>query len=360
MRLRPIGSLKKMAAARAMESGVACKSAVCCQCSACLLRPNETRNEAEQSPHESRVINPPETERDQELELLIRAAQADCDAGQREDQTRVLRLERALGVLQARLALLNQKLAMVLGVHVKDAKKEVHSVLRAHASVDVALDRNALIQDLNTLTSELDMARSKQYRARLMRIGHLSTDVALKITQKAVLETYLENPRLTVPQSGHVSRIRPVPVGTRFDTEETIIEIQGSEAEQFVADLRVPLAQVSILPVGTQVTVSLAGFTENGPILNGAIEYWAQADTEAGIDYAVARIGLAKESQKLLANPRNGIALRGTSTASVIRAQLEPKTLQATLIDSISNKSEWVRSLLSLGAFGAKSTQHPL
>ena len=91
------------------------------------------------------MINPPETERDQELELLIRAAQADCDAGQREDQTRVLRLERALGVLQARLALLNQKLAMVLGVHVKDAKKEVHSVLRAHASVDVALDRNALI-----------------------------------------------------------------------------------------------------------------------------------------------------------------------------------------------------------------------
>jgi len=28
MRLRPIGSLKKMAAARAMESGVACKSAL--------------------------------------------------------------------------------------------------------------------------------------------------------------------------------------------------------------------------------------------------------------------------------------------------------------------------------------------
>ena len=126
------------------------------------------------------------------------------------------------------------------------------------------------------------------------------------------------------------------------------MEIQGSDAEQFVADLRVPLAQVSILPVGTQVTVSLAGFTENGPILNGSIEYWAQADTETGVDYAVARIGLAEESQKLLANPRNGIALRGTSTASVIRAQLEPKTLQATLIDSISNKSEWVRSLLSL------------
>ena len=140
------------------------------------------------------------------------------------------------------------------------------------------------------------MVRNKQDRARLMRITQLSSDVALKITQKVVLETYLENPRFMVPQNGHVSRIRPVQAGARFDSDETIMKIHGVDAAQFVVDLRVPLPQVSILTVGTRVTVSFAGFTENGPLLNGMIEHWSAADSETGVDYAVAQIALAEES----------------------------------------------------------------
>lgn len=89
---------------------------------ACLLRSDETRNVATVSCDENKAVIPIHTNGDQELDLLVRAAKADSVAGQREDLTKFLRLERALNVLQARLALLNQKLAMVLGVHVKNEK----------------------------------------------------------------------------------------------------------------------------------------------------------------------------------------------------------------------------------------------
>jgi multidrug efflux pump subunit AcrA (membrane-fusion protein) len=285
--------------------------------------------------------------KDGELRVLIRAARADCTTLQREEKQKKLRLERGLEVLQERLTLLNKKLAMVLGVHVKDAKQGVHPVLRAHASVSVALERNDLVQRLQTLSNELDALRVSQDRQRLARVKNLSEDVATKLSQQAVLQTFLENPRLTVPENGLVSRVRPVPAGTEFDRDETILEVHGAEAAKYVADLRVPLDQTSVLPVGTEVEVILAGFTDRGPELQGVIERWAEGDSETGVQYAIARIRLKDESQMLLSDPSNGIALRGTSTASVIRASLHEKTFKTILLDTFAKKTKWAQDLVS-------------
>jgi multidrug efflux pump subunit AcrA (membrane-fusion protein) len=285
--------------------------------------------------------------KDGELRVLIQAARADCSTLKREEKQKKVRLERGLEVLQERLGFLNKKLAMVLGVHVKDTKKDVHPVLRAHASVSVALERNDLVQRLQTLSNELDALRVSQDKQRLVRVKNLSEDVATKLSQQAVLQTYLENPRLTVPENGMVSRVRPVPAGTDFDRDETILEVHGAEAAQYVADLRVPLDQISILPVGTEVKVILAGFTDRGPELQGVIERWAEGDSETGAHYAIARIRLKDESQILLSDPRNGIALRGTSTASVIRASLRDKTFKAMLLDTFEKKTKWVQVLVA-------------
>lgn len=305
----------------------------------CLLRSAELQNV---SPPQNTVIEID----DVELKVLIQAAEADCATGRREDRLTRLRLERGLEILQERLILVNQKLAMVLGVHTQQAKKEVHPVLRAHASVSVAMERNDLLQKLQALSQELDSLRVSQDHARLVRISNISKEVALNLKHQAVLRTYLESPRLTVPESGRISRVRPVPAGTQFDQDQTILEVRGDQEAQFIANLRVPLDQVVRLPLGTKVQVSLAGFTRGGPKLQGVIDHWVEGDGETGLHYAMARVQLAQESQKALSDPQNGIALRGTSTASVIRAEMEPAKLNTLMANAFGSNLSWIHKML--------------
>lgn len=281
---------------------------------------------------------------DAELAVLLRAADAECKTNRQADANKQVRLERGLYLLQERLILVNQKLAMLLGAKGTQPTKGVNPVVRAHASVSVALERNEMAQKIQALTDELDRMRVTQDQARLARVARLSEDVAQKLAQQAVLVAYLEHPRLTVPESGRISRVRPVPAGSEFDRDEVLMEVHSLEAAQYVADLRVPVAQVSALPLGTDVIVSLAGFTESGPRLHGRIERWVEGDSETGTHYAQARIALAQDSQDMLADPRNGIALRGATTASAIRAVLEDRTLKEAVLDAVSDKSAWLQN----------------
>lgn len=297
---------------------------------------------------------------DAELQVLIKTARADCAAGARENQQKRARLERGLEILQERLILVNQKLVLVLGVHSDTDKKEVHPVLRAHASVSVALERNDLLQKLQVLKAELDGLRVAQDQVRLARVAALSKDVARDLKHQAVLRTFLENPRLNVPEKGRIGRVRPVPAGTRFDEDQTILEVHGDAEAQFIASLRVPLDQAAHLPLGTSVEVSLAGFTKRGPKLSGVVEQWVEGSSETGADYATARIRLEDESQMALANPQNGVALRGASTASVIRAQLEPETLKSTLQKAIGQNGPWAFWSFGGATQIAEATPHPM
>lgn len=280
-------------------------------------------------------------ENDPELSLLVRAAFADCAADKKADRTQKIRLERGLEILQEQLDLMNQKLAMLLAGGERNSKSGGNEVLRAHASLSVAIERNEVSAKTQALTDQLDQLLLLQDKARLARIAALSKEVAGLLSEKAILNTYLASPRLYAPENGRINRVRPLQAGTSFATDETLIEVQNMTDSRFVASLKVPISQMSQLPIGTEVELSLSGFTTSGPALRGRIDRWLEGDSETGRKFAKASILLNDESQEYLGDPRNGIALRGSSTASTIEAKMNDASFKDHLIKEVKGTRTW-------------------
>lgn len=278
----------------------------------------------------------PFTEYDSETGILMRAALEDCKTTQEADILQQTRLQQALKLMQSQIGLIDQKLAMVLGIPKKANQKttqrtNIDPVVRAHASVSIALEKNQIVGRFQTLQTELQALKIDQNRNRLDRIRQLSEAVAAKLTLQAMLTHYLAAPRLLAPENGTVNRIRPIMVGKSYAGDESFIELRGENAELFRARMRIPFADHANLRPGTRVTIRLAGFRENGPNLEGQVAGLLQGQNVQGERYIMAEIELSQESQALLADPARGVALRGQTTASSIHVETPGKTLKAFL-----------------------------
>lgn len=274
----------------------------------------------------------PFAEYDSETGILMRAALEDCRTSQEADILQQTRLQQALNLMQSQIGLVDQKLAMVLGVSKKSTHKtRVDPVVRAHASVSIALEKNQIVGRFQTLQTELQALTIDQNRNRLDRIQQLSEDVATKLTLQAMLTHYLAAPRLLAPENGIVNRIRPIMVGKSYVGDESFIELRGENAELFRAQMRIPYSDHANLRPGTKVMIRLAGFRENGPNLEGQVSGLLQGQNVLGERHILAEIELSPESQAVLADPARGVALRGQTTASTIQVETPGKTLKAFL-----------------------------
>lgn len=274
----------------------------------------------------------PFAEYDSETGILMRAALEDCRTSQEADILQQTRLQQALNLMQSQIGLVDQKLAMVLGVSKKSTHKtRVDPVVRAHASVSIALEKNQIVGRFQTLQTELQALTIDQNRNRLDRIQQLSEDVATKLTLQAMLTHYLAAPRLLAPENGIVNRIRPIMVGKSYVGDESFIEVRGENAELFRAQMRIPYSDHANLRPGTKVMIRLAGFRENGPNLEGQVSGLLQGQNVLGERHILAEIELSPESQAVLADPARGVALRGQTTASTIQVETPGKTLKAFL-----------------------------
>nr|WP_323782189.1 hypothetical protein [Amylibacter sp.] len=274
----------------------------------------------------------PFAEYDSETGILMRAALEDCRTSQEADILQQTRLQQALNLMQSQIGLVDQKLAMVLGVSKKSTHKtRVDPVVRAHASVSIALEKNQIVGRFQTLQTELQALTIDQNRNRLDRIQQLSEDVATKLTLQAMLTHYLAAPRLLAPENGIVNRIRPIMVGKSYVGDESFIELRGENVELFRAQMRIPYSDHANLRPGTKVMIRLAGFRENGPNLEGQVSGLLQGQNVLGERQILAEIELSPESQAVLADPARGVALRGQTTASTIQVETPGKTLKAFL-----------------------------
>lgn len=277
----------------------------------------------------------PFAEYDSETGILMRAALEDCRTSQEADILQQTRLQQALNLMQSQIGLVDRKLAMVLGVSKKSTHKtRVDPVVRAHASVSIALEKNQIVGRFQTLQTELQALTIDQNRNRLDRIQQLSEDVATKLTLQAMLTHYLAAPRLLAPENGIVNRIRPIMVGKSYVGDESFIELRGENAELFRAQMRIPYSDHANLRPGTKVMIRLAGFRENGPNLEGQVSGLLQGQNVLGERHILAEIELSPESQAVLADPARGVALRGQTTASTIQVETPSKTLKTFLQDT--------------------------
>lgn len=267
-----------------------------------------------------------------ETGILMRAALEDCRTTQEADTLQQTRLQQGLRLMQSQIGLIDQKLAMVLSVPKRRKQKGgVDPVVRAHASVSIALEKNQLLGRFQTLQTELQALKIDQNRNRLDRVHQLSENVAAMLTLQAMLTHYLAAPRLLAPENGTVSRIRPIMVGKLYSDDESLIELRGESAELYRAEMRIPFSDHAVLRPGTKVTIRLAGFRENAPRLVGQVAGLTQGQNVRGERQIVAQIELSQQSQALLADPARGVALRGQTTASSIQVETPPKTLKAFL-----------------------------
>jgi multidrug efflux pump subunit AcrA (membrane-fusion protein) len=274
---------------------------------------------------------------DAETHVLVLTAIADCKTQSQAERVQLQRVSRALAVLTSRFTLLEQKLSMILSVNGgPQQRKTVHPVARAHASVSIALEKNLVLEKIQTIKSEYEALKVDHSRRRLDRISNLSDIVAKNLMHQAVLAHYLKTPRLQAPEDATVSRIRPILAGTEYTIDENLLELRPTGAEQYHAELRIPADQSHNFRPGGVVEVTLAGFTDQGPILLGEIARLVRGDSSAHGESVTAVIALSEESQKILADPANGIALRGQSTASVIKAHMPPKLFSTVLEETFA------------------------
>ena len=268
---------------------------------------------------------------DPETALQLRAALQDCRTRLAVRAAERDRLEAERARVAERHALVERKLALVLS-----RPRSADPRLTAEASVTLALERNQLAARLDTLAAEARALKLAHDRDRIDEVDTIAREVAAVMQAQARLAAALASPRLAAPGDGTVGRIRPIPAGQTMSRDEPLMDIRAPGAEAYVAEIAMTAAQASAIPPGTPVRLALLGFPTPRPVLTGTIEGFTSATSASGTTRVTARITLSPESLRTLANPAEGIALRGARTASTITVSLTPKSL-ANILEKTTN-----------------------
>lgn len=265
---------------------------------------------------------------DDELQLLVREAVEECNTLGREFERQLQRIEDVLVVVRRRQDLLEQRKTIVL-LHVEDTTD------RAHTALEVALEQNQLIERERQLEHELQAVHTARDQGFVARRKEAAQSAASLMHLKAVLTRFHEAPRLIAPQQGEVSRVRPLLAGTPYNDAEELVELHDERIDAFEAQFEVTLTQSRNLSEGMQVSLTLLGYPEDGPVLKGVISALEAAPDQVGEPTVQAKISLEQDSLSRLADPAGGIALKGRSTASAIHVALSKRNLSDAIKEAL-------------------------
>jgi multidrug efflux pump subunit AcrA (membrane-fusion protein) len=245
------------------------------------------------------------------LSLANRSCAADLDKTTAIEATRSDKLD----VVSEEQALI-ERYIHILTQQANDtapAQGKRDTVLQA---LSLALAQNRLNDQAIRIEAEARDALHATRQARLQKIRTLGEDIRFKKDMRRRLLDLLDTPRIQVPESGRVMRVRSLPKGAQAGEMTDILEIRPEKSLGYQASFTLEAALRDRIQVGQKVEIEMLGMAEDAPLLIGEV---SQLDMQQGS--LQAQVRLSMDSVAALDDPRKGIALRGRDTASVIHVR---------------------------------------
>ena len=246
---------------------------------------------------------------------LILAVQ-ECDQFVRSKARIQIRLEKALVSLQEERALIARYIRVLTDnsdLELTPEKKQDD----ARQALALALLRNKLDKQMTDYELQAEKDTSALREQRLETVRDLTKSIKLKTELRHSIEAALEAPRVQAPKDGFIVHVRSVPHSDPLLEDTQFIEMRPEEGLGYQAYFDVSHEYLDGVKPGDQVRMRLLGDWKNAPTLIGEVrDLNATGGPSVRVDIALDESSIAD-----LDDPRNGIALRYTGTASEMRVQ---------------------------------------
>ncbi|MEM7440732.1 MAG: hypothetical protein AAF393_14115 [Pseudomonadota bacterium] len=183
------------------------------------------------------------------------------------------------------------------------------------------LARNRLDQRITAMKQDLVRIRNENEAQRMNSVRLAVSQARAYAAERTRLSLLIAAPRLTIPRSATITRVRDVAL-SQFSVEPVpILEATPQSGTTYFTRFSAPMKHLERLSVGTKVSIRAHGLAKNKLALGGQIF----AVTEGRDDTFFFEVKLDAESVQRLQNGTNGIALHGKSTASVVTVNQLPR-----------------------------------
>ncbi|WP_116084636.1 hypothetical protein [Tropicimonas sp. IMCC34011] len=231
---------------------------------ACLLaQPGEPRSIT--TTHE--LAGHPGAELDDETRAGLARIEQECSAFKEGGKRRADRIGAAEKALSREIALLDTARRLV--------SEETDPKARAGRTIALAAKR----ADLEKRRSALDLARrdadATSQSERGTRIDMLTERIAEATDREGVLDRYHEAPRLSLPQSGRILRVRQVQGAVGTDEAFPLLELQPAGSGSWRVRLDLSSDDGQGFRIDTPVNISILGTTARAQQMSGRVRHLA-------------------------------------------------------------------------------------
>ncbi|MBT0957974.1 hypothetical protein IV417_11275 [Alphaproteobacteria bacterium KMM 3653] len=262
-----------------------------------------------------------------EAETQLNLALKECDLLNRTDAAELVQFDDSILLLDRRRDLLidyahRTRANLPAGV-------APNTLQGMRVALGIALSQTELTTERLSIEQARDTARRAIENRRITRSKSLTVEIETLLTRRALLERYSAAPRLTAPQTGRIAQVRVPPAGKSFDQSVTLLQVVPGLQSNFAVEANLPTDLARDMPLGTSIELDLLGFGPSETPLTGSMTGFAPGPPGSGT--TLAKITLSEETQSWLVNPRNGLALGASATASDVRLRLPPQPLRPML-----------------------------
>lgn len=200
-------------------------------------------------------------------------------------------------------------------------------------ALKLAILRSELDQEVTSLEIERDAKFRAWNDARLKRVEQLAKDIDSNAALRKEIAQLILQPRLTAPADGFIVQVRHPPLGQATTQDIELLVMRPENASGYEARFHVLKQDIEKVQLGQPVTLELLGFGPEQRRLKGEVSQFSGQSEQT----VTARILLEQSSIAYLDDPKIGIALRGMSTASLIKVRKLEMTFSQVFTDTIQS-----------------------
>ncbi|MEM9349215.1 MAG: hypothetical protein AAGA47_03060 [Pseudomonadota bacterium] len=253
-----------------------------------------------------------------ELSTRLDLAEQDCGLRRAVWQAASARGQAELAQLKEKEALLTSKLSVVVEVG-----SEMPSSSQAFEALNLLLERNATLEDIAELSSDVAALEIERDGRRLEEAEDLTLEINALMGELRALDGLIAKPRITSPASGLITRARDPGPAYRARGAERLFDLARSGQQRFVLAMAVPPDEIAKLRDGARVDVTLVGHPE-APMLGGAIDKDRPATGAQAADTLMVNLdGAARE---WLGSGRRAVAFGGAGTQTLVQVSMGTTT----------------------------------
>lgn len=175
--------------------------------------------------------------------------------------------------------------------------------------------QNRMMDRRLSLQADYQNARKTAQEEKDKQIREITKNLRVTAEMRRRLLKLLEEPRLLAPTAGYIVRMRHLPIGTSVTEDTEFLEIRPENTQGYLAEFPIAEHQKGFVFKGQDVEMDVIGMRERLPQLRGVVRQVA-VDENGDLKAIVA---LHADSTNALDDPKNGVALRGDTTAANIR-----------------------------------------